>query len=436
MKKYGTRRVLTLNQRIFFTILILIGYRLLSHIPLPFVNQDYIQSLLDTNGSLNLLNTLTGGNLENMSVVAMGITPYITASIVLQLLGVVFPQLANLQKEGSVGQKKMKYITIITAVCLAAIQSVCMLIGYGRQGFLSEFKWYTVLIPSLIMIAGVFVLSYAGQFISDHLFGNGISLILVVGILASYLSDGNELFLVLTAGRTLPFKILFFVVALLLIFVLFGFTVWILACEKQIRVTYSGKMSVYGRNASSNVIPLKLVGGSVVPVIFASSILTIPSLILSFVGKDIKFFDIFNINCWLDPNEPWASLGIIIYFGMIIGFSYYYQSLNLNEREIALNLKKNGGVINGVRPGKPTEEYLHRQMKYLTCIGGLALCIIAFVPICVNGFLHVQNLGFLGTSIIIVISVLIETGKKYKADKQGCVYDVSDTFLGMKRRHM
>lgn len=433
MKKYGTKRVLTLYQKIFFTFLILVGYRLLSHIPLPFVNRDYIQNLVDTNGALNLLNTLTGGNLENMSVVAMGITPYITASIVLQLLGVVFPRLAELQKEGSVGQKRMKQITIATGVALGAFQAVCMLIGYGRQGFLSSFTWYTVLIPSVIMVAGVFVLSYAGQFISDHLFGNGISLILVTGILCSYLSDGNSLFLTLTTGWELPLQIVFCVLAVLVVVLLFAFTVWLLYCEKQIHVTYSGKMSMYGQTGADTVIPLKLVGGSVVPIIFASSILTIPSLIQSFFGKDFTILHIFNTHYWLNPDEPWASVGLLLYFVMILGFSYYYQSLNLNERELSLNLKKHGGVIDGIRPGKPTEEYLRRQMKYLTMLGGFGLCIIAFVPICVNAFLHVQNLSFLGTSIIIVVSVLIETGKKYKADKQGQAYDVSDTFLGMKK---
>ena len=433
MKKYGTKRVLTLHQKIFFTFLILVGYRLLSHIPLPFVNRDYIQNLVDTNGALNLLNTLTGGNLENMSVVAMGITPYITASIVLQLLGVVFPRLAELQKEGSVGQKRMKQITIATGVALGAFQAVCMLIGYGRQGFLSSFTWYTVLIPSVIMVAGVFVLSYAGQFISDHLFGNGISLILVTGILCSYLSDGNNLFLTLTTGWELPLQIVFCVLAVLVVVLLFAFTVWLLYCEKQIHVTYSGKMSMYGQTGADTVIPLKLVGGSVVPIIFASSILTIPSLIQSFFGIDLTILHIFNTNYWLNPDGPWASIGLILYFVMILGFSYYYQSLNLNERELSLNLKKHGGVIDGIRPGKPTEEYLRRQMKYLTMLGGFGLCIIAFVPICVNAFLHVQNLSFLGTSIIIVVSVLIETGKKYKADKQGQAYDVSDTFLGMKK---
>ena len=156
-------------------------------------------------------------------------------------------------------------------------------------------------------------------------------------------------------------------------------------------------------------------------------------MIQSFFGIDLTILHIFNTNYWLNPDEPWASIGLILYFVMILGFSYYYQSLNLNERELSLNLKKHGGVIDGIRPGTPTEEYLRRQMKYLTMLGGFGLCIIAFVPICVNAFLHVQNLSFLGTSIIIVVSVLIETGKKYKADKQGQAYDVSDTFLGMKK---
>ena len=434
MKMYGKKRTLTFYQRVWVTIGILIGYRLLSHIPLPFVNAQYVQAMIETNGSLNMLNTLTGGNLESMSVVALGITPYITASIVLQLFGVCFPRLAQLQKEGSTGQKKMKRITTVVAVLLGGVQSIGMMVGYGSRGMLSSYAWYTILIPTVILIAGVFLLSFLGQYITDHLFGNGISLILTVGIVCSYPGDASDLFSALTGADALIWKIVFAVLGVLAIVALFGFSVWLMYCEKRIHITYNGKLAMDGPAArQESVIPLKLVGGSVVPVIFASSILTIPGLIQSFFGTDIAWLHVFNTNYWLFPEEPWASLGMVLYFAMIIGFSYYYQALNLNEKDLAQQLKKQGGVIEGVRPGRPTELYLHRQMRYLTLLGGLGLCVIAFVPIVVSATLNLGKLSFLGTSIIITVSVLMETGKKFLAERKGLSYRDADSFLGIQR---
>lgn len=433
MRTYGRKKTLTFYQKVWCSVLILVVYRLLSHIPLPFVNADYISAMVDSNGSLGLLNTFTGGNLSKMSVVALGITPYITASIVLQLLGVVFPKLAALQKEGSTGQKKMKQLTIGLAVVLGAIQSICMFIGYGKQGMLSSYTWYTVLIPSLIMIVFVFFLSFAGQYMTDHFFGNGISLILVTGILCSYLSDGQMLYEVLCSGKKLPVQVLYSLVALMVVVLLFGFTVWLNYCEKKIHVTYSGKMGTSGRTTSQeSIIPLKLLGGSVVPIIFASTLLTIPSFIQSFMGVDWKVLHIFDINKWLSIEEPWASLGLLFYFAMILIFSAYYQSLNMNEKELAVSLKKAGGVIAGVRPGRPTELYLKRQMKYLTLLGGLGLCVIAVIPVILTVAFGLGNLSFLGTSIIIVVSVIMETRLKFQAEQKGKFYESSSRFMGIQ----
>lgn len=419
------------HQRFFMTIMLLVLYRLCSHIPLPFVDNGYIKSLIDSNGSLGLLNTLTGGNLGNMSIVALGITPFITASIVLQLLGVLIPSLADMQKDGSTGQEKFKRITIGLAVILGFVQSLLMMIGYGKQGVLSTYTWYSVLIPTVIMTASVFGVAFVGEYITDHLFGNGISLILVTGILCSYVSDMQILYEVITFGRKVPQKIMACAIAAIVIIILFAFTVWLNFCEKRIYVHHSNKMMNGKVMKSQSVIPLKLIGGSVVPVIFASSILTIPSLIQMFTGTDIKWLHVFNTSNWLTKTEWWANVGILIYFVMIIGFSYYYQNLNLNEREIADNLKRSGSVINGIRPGRETADYLHRNMKYLTFLGGIGLCVVAFVPIVLSSTLGISNLSFLGTSIIIVVSVIDETCKKYQAEKYGAGYG---RYFGGKRR--
>ena len=426
---------MSFKKRLIFTMALLLLYRLCSHIPLPFVDSDYVKALIGMNGSLGLLNTLTGGNLANMSIVALGITPYITASIVLQLMGVLIPSLAEMQRDGSTGQEKFKKINIVLAVILGLLQSGAMMYGYGESGILSPYKWYTVLIPTLIMTASVFVLSFIGQYITDHLFGNGVSLLLVTGILCSYLSDGQVLYSVLTYKHKLQYNIIACTIACLIVIALFAFTVWLNACEKKIRVNNSAKVSM-GSAKTVSIIPLKLIGGSVVPVIFASTILTIPSYIQMFGKVDAKWLDIFNTSHWLDTSEWWASAGIGIYFLMIIGFSYYYQSLNLNEREIADNLKRSGSSIIGVRPGRDTEVYLRKNMKCLTFLGGIGLCIVAFIPIVLSVTIGVSNLSFAGTSIIIVVSVVEETYRKYQTEKYGHVYRVGRFGRKHKRKRV
>lgn len=437
LKKYGRRRELSLFRKMLYTFLILLLYRFLSHVPLPFVNTSAISDLIDTNGSLGLLNTLTGGNLENMSVMALGITPYITASIVLQLLGVLIPKLSEMQKDGSTGRKQLTRITIILGAVLGLLQSVFMLIGYSKNDLLSSDKWYAVVVCAVLMTLGVFLLSFMGHIIQEHFFGNGISLILAVGILCSYLNDGETLFDVLTADKKWTKAVFFCGLAVIAIILLFAFTVWMNYCEKRIRVQYSRKAVKGGQSYGSqvSVIPLRLIGGSVVPVIFASSIITLPALIQSFTGTDIKWLHVFDMNRWFSLDEWWANIGLVLYFAMILWFGYYYQSLNLNETEMAENMQKQGGVIVGIRPGKPTEEYLKSQMKYLTLLGGFGLCLIACVPIAVSSVLHISSLSFLGTSVIIVVSVIMETWNQYQADKRGTKYERHDhKFLLLSRR--
>lgn len=421
LKKYGRKRERSLFRNMLYTFLILLLYRFLSHVPLPFVDADAIRSLIDMNGSLGLLNTLTGGNLANMSVMALGITPYITASIVLQLMGVLIPKLSEMQKDGSTGRKLYNRITIAFGSILGLLQSVFMLIGYSRNDLLSTDKWYAIAVCSLLMTFGVFLLSFMGDMIQEHFFGNGISLILAVGILCSYLSDGATLFEVLTADKKWTKAVLACVLAVLAIIVLFAFTVWMNYCEKRIKVNYSRKVSKNGGyQTQMSIIPLRLIGGSVVPVIFASSIITLPALVQSFTGTDVKWLHIFDMNHWFSLDEWWANFGLLFYFAMILWFGYYYQSLNLNEVEMAENMQKQGGTITGVRPGKPTADYLRSQMRYLTLLGGFGLCLIASVPIFVSSVLHISSLSFLGTSVIIVVSVIMETWGQYKADNR-CV---------------
>lgn len=411
-------RELSLYNKVLFTVLILIGYRLLSHIPLPFVNVEYMKLMMDTNGALSFFNALTGGGFESMSFMALGITPYITASIVIQLMGVVIPRLGDLQKEGAVGRQMIERITLILAAVLGFLQAFVMTWGYGKQGLLSDYTWYTVLIPAVLMTVGVFVLSYAGQLITKHFFGNGISLILLTGIVSSYLSDADTLVRVLTKDQTMTMSIVLCAAALVAVLLLFAYAFYLNFCEKRIMVSYSQKISQYTGNTETSVIPLKMLSGSVVPIIFASTILSVPGFIASITGSEAKWLWLFDSGKWFSMEHIWASAGVILYCIMIIGFSYYYNHLNLNEVELAQNLKKRGGYIHGVRPGQDTAVYLKNQLKYMTFLGGLGLCIVALIPVLVTNLLGISRLAFLGTSIIITVSVLQETYKKFTAERQ------------------
>ena len=281
------------------------------------------------------------------------------------------------------------------------------------------------------MTIGVFLLSWSGQIISERFFGNGISLILATGILASYLSDVGLVYEVVAYGKSIPVIIVECIVVVLVVTALFAFTYWLTVCEKRIAVTYSRRVAGNGGMMSGqrSVIPLKMVAGSVVPIIFASSIITLPSLIQTLTKTGYKIFWIFNSSYWFDKTRPWASIGVIIYCLLIIGFSYYYNQLNLNEVEIANNLRKHGGYINGIRPGKPTELYLKSQLKYLTLLGALGLCVIALVPNIVTSLWNISKLSFLGTSIIITVSVINETKEAFLSERLGGAY-MQSSFLG------
>lgn len=416
-KGYKPKKEFTLKQKIAGTVLCLLLYRLLSFVPLPFVDSTYIQSMIGMNGSLGLLNVLSGGSLGNMSLMALGIGPWITASIVLQLIGMAFKSVADLNKDED-GKRKYKIITFVMAVVFAFTESVGMMRGYGQMGYLSEYTWYTVLLPSLMMMAGTGFLSLMGWYIDEKLFGNGTSLILTAGILCSYVNDGTTVGVLLSYGKGTAMAVILCMAAVVFLFLLFIYTVFISSCEKRIPVVYSGKLSGNDNRKNLSHIPLKLISGGVVPVIFASTIVTFPALIGTMAGSDAKWLMVFNINYWLNPSYPWASIGFVLYMALIIGFGYFCELMYVNPIELANDLQKKGGTVPGVRPGKPTSDYIVTQARWLTALGGLFLCVVAAIPIIVSGVLGTSNLSFLGTSILITVSTIDETWKTWKTSKQ------------------
>lgn len=411
---YRPKKEFTMKQKIAGSALCLLLYRMLSFVPLPYMNTMYIKTAIGMNGSLGLLDVMSGGNLGNMSLMALGIGPWITASIVLQLVGMIFPSLSDLNKDAD-GRQKYKFITFLTAVAFAVFESVGLLVGFGRQGLLQTGAWYGVVVPALLMIFGTGILSLMSWYIDDKLFGNGTSLILTTGILCSYVSDGTALLEVATQGRGITASFIICAVIAVALFLLFLYTVFISSCEKRIKVFYSQKMS--GSAKASNVIPLKLISGGVVPVIFASTIITFPAFIGSAFRSDAAWLKIFNTNCWLDVNYPWASIGLIAYMALIIVFGYFCQLMYVNPIELANNLQKQGGTVPGIRPGKPTSDHIVNQARWLTALGGICLCVIVVIPVAVSSIFGISGLSFLGTSILITVSTIDETWKTWKTYK-------------------
>lgn len=415
-KGYKPKKQLTMKQKLAGTFLCIIFYRMLSFVPLPFVDSSYIKSMIGTNGSLGLANVLSGGSLGNMSLMALGIGPWITASIILQLIGVAFSSVADMNKDAD-GKKKYKRITFLLAVILAFTESLGMMAGYGKQGFLSKYTWYTILVPSILMMAGTGILSLMAWYIDERLFGNGTSLILTAGILCSYVNDGTLVGVVLSYGKGAFTGFFICVAALVVLFYLFLYTVFISSCEKRISVTYSKKLAGSGNGKNSGIIPLKMMSGGVVPVIFASTVITFPAVIGSAFNSEAAWLKIFNTSYWLNIHYPWASIGFVIYIVLIIGFSYFCQMMYTNPVELSKKLQKKGAMIPGIRPGKPTTDYIISQAKWLTAMGGISLCIIASIPMIVSGTLGLSNLSFLGTSILITVSTLDESWRTWKTAK-------------------
>ena len=411
-----------LTKKILLTLLILIGIRLGNQIPTYGVNNLFFSSLMQGNASLSFLNSITGNSLKQLSIFALSITPYITASIIIQLLTIAVPALEELSKDGKDGHDKIEKITYITAGVLGYVEALCMAIGFGKQGMLLSYTWYNCLIVGFTWGTFALVSVLLGKLIDKKGIGNGNSLILFCNIISSLPTDLYVLY-----TRFLTHKPIYLIIINALLIILFILAIFALAlilnnAEKRIHIQYSGKFS--GRQShggGSNFIPIKLMIMGVMPVIFASSIISLPGIIGAFVKtKDTGIFNTIlnylNMNNWFNIDKPLYSIGYIVYALLVIFFGYFYTSIAFNTSEVANNLKKNGGTINGIRPGHPTIEYLNKQLKYLVFIGTAGLLVLATIPMVISGIFSLGNLSFGGTTIIIAVSVIFETKKKLELE--------------------
>ena len=412
-----------LRKKLLFTTLILIVVRFGSQLPIPEIDSAQISAYLKSTlgDSFNLLNSFTGGSFMQMSVFALSVTPYITSSIIMQLMTIVIPALEEMQKDGEDGRKKIAAITRYVTVGLALIESIAMSIGFGRQGLLVDYNFVNCAIVVCTLTAGSAFLMWIGERITEKGVGNGISIVLLINIISRVPDDLVTLYTQFMSGKKLAKAGLAGIIILAILLVVIVFVIILQDGERRIAVQYSKKVQgrkTYGGQSSH--IPLKVNTAGVIPVIFSSSLMQTPIVIAQFLGKGngtgigSKILAGLNSNNWCDPENPIYSIGLVVYILLTIFFAYFYTSITFNPMEIANNMKKSGGFIPGIRPGKPTVDYLTKILNYIIFIGACGLIIVQVIPYFFNGVFG-ANVSFGGTSLIIIVGVVLETIKKIES---------------------
>ena len=415
-------KVKEIRTKLIFTFLMLVVIRFGSELPIPGVKTDFFANFFanQSTDAFGFFNAMTGGSFSSMSIFALSITPYITSSIIMQLLTIAIPKLEEMQRDGEDGRKKIAEYTRYLTVALALIESIGMSVGFGGQGLLINYDVWSVIIAVATMTAGSAFLMWIGERITENGVGNGISIVLTINIISRMPSDLSSLYQQFVKGKAVAVGAL---AAVIILAIIVGMVILVIILNDAVRkipVQYAKK--VQGRKmvgGQSTFIPLKVNTAGVIPVIFAQSILQIPIIISQLTGYKgtgpwAYILRGLNSSYWCKPSELVYSIGLIVYIVMVIFFAYFYTSITFNPLEIADNMKKQGGFIPGIRPGKPTSDYLNRILNYLIFIGACGLTIVCVLPYVFNGVFG-ASVSFGGTSLIIIVSVLLETLKQIES---------------------
>ena len=395
-----------LQKKIVFTLLILLIYRIGSAIPVPYVDTATLKSYLDGMGTtiLGLYNVMSGGAFQMATVFALGIQPYINSSIIIQLLTVAIPALERMARDGGEeGKRKIQSITRYATVAIALLQALGYYWIMSSNNILTNDSVWAALVIIIAFVAGSSFLMWLGEQCNEFGVGNGISMILFAGIISRIPSMVSNIYYSITSGTMFWPWVILIVVGILLLVVLI---VFVSDAERRIPVQYAKRQvgrKMYGGQSSN--LPMKVNMSGVLPVIFAQSIASIPATIGAFLPAPAEG------SFWaalLDAIDTKSVLYMIVYFLMIIGFSYFYATIQFNPIEISNNLKRNGGFIPGFRPGKPTSDFIAKVLSKITLFGAIYLGIVAIVPLLADKFLPI-HVGIGGTSVIIVVGVALET---------------------------
>ena len=415
-------KIKELRKKILFTFAMLVVIRFGSQLPVPGVDRTYFANWFaaQTGDAFNFFDAFTGGSFINMSVLALNITPYITSSIIMQLLTIAIPKLEEMQRDGEDGRKKIASITRYVTVGLALIESSAMAIGFGRQGLLETYNVFNIITVIAALTAGSAFLMWIGERITENGVGNGISIVLTINIISRMPQDISTLFEQFVLNRPIAKAV---VAAIIILAIIIGMVILVIILNDGVRkipVQYAKK--VQGRKmvgGQSTSIPLKVNTSGVIPVIFASSLMQLPIFICSLftisgTGFWAEILKGLNSSYWCNPNQPVYSIGLVVYVLLVIFFAYFYTSITFNPLEIADNMKRQGGFIPGIRPGKPTSDYLTKILNYIIFIGAVGLTIVCVVPYFFNGIFG-ASVSFGGTSLIIIVSVVLETIKQIES---------------------
>lgn len=415
-------KIKDIRNRIFFTLFILVVVRLGAQIPIPGVSRDVFAAWFasQTSGAFDFFDAMTGGSFTQFSIFALSITPYITSSIIMQLMTIAIPKLEEMQKEGEDGRKKIREYTRYVTIALALIEGFAMGFGLYRSGSLMHSNALDIVMVTAALVAGSSLIMWMGEQITDKGVGNGISIILLINIISTIPNDFRLLYDKFMSGKNIVKGGLAAIIICAVILFIVIFVIYLQDGERRIPVQYSKK--VVGRKlvgGSTSSIPLKVNTAGVIPIIFASSIMSLPGIIVGFLGKTPggipgTILAVLSSSNWCKPSQPLYSVGLVIYIVLVVFFAYFYTSITFNPLEVSDNMKKQGGFIPGIRPGKPTSDYLNKILNNMVFIGAVGLIIIAIIPIFFAGVFGV-NVSFGGTSLIIIVGVVLETLKQIES---------------------
>ena len=394
-----TFRLPDLKRRILFTLAALFVYRLGAHVPTPGVDAAALGKLFDQGSLLGFLDLFAGGALSRFSIFALGVTPYINSSIVMQLLAVVVPSIEKMQKEGEEGRKKIVQWTRYGTIIFAFIQAV------GMTGWLKGLGIYSggmldIILVSLTLTTGAVAVMWLGEIMSDHGIGNGISLLIFAGIVVRI---PEALIRTASLVRLGEMNVLVMLIAVAIMVAVVAGCVMLQEGQRRLPVQYAKRMvgnKMYG--GQSSFIPLRVNTAGVIPIIFASSVLLFPYTIAGLFQHSIARM----IQQAMSPSSPFY---MVLYVLLIVFFSYFYTAVVFKPEDISTNMKKNGGFILGIRPGKPTTDYIEKVMGRITLGGSIALAVIAIIPTIMTGVMHINTFYFGGTAVIIVVGVALDT---------------------------
>lgn len=401
-----------LRNKIIVAFSLLILTRVLAHIPLPGVDLNQLRMFFEQNQVFGFLNMFSGGTMSNFSIILMGVGPYITSSIIFQLLTMIFPKLEQLQKEGEAGKQKITQYTRIATIPLAIIQAYSMLVLLRNQGIVPGWSYFDLTVMLASVTAGTLLLMWLGEIISEKGIGNGISLIISLGILSGLPSQIQNTYLLLQSGDSakiigvIIYSIVFIVVIAAIIFIQEG--------QRNIPVTYARKAR-YGQSSGfASHLPIRVNIAGVIPIIFAMSLLVIPGVLAKFLegAKTAWLANAAKFTTELVANQVFYG---IAYFILVILFTYFYTSVVFKPEQIAENLQKQSGFIPGIRPGNETKDYVGAIISRITLVGALFLGVVAVLPFIVQTLTNINTLVLGGTGILIIVSVVIETMRQVKS---------------------